>query len=43
MNCLQGFNQESVRDDHYVYCANNESVRVDMPMKAKSILKFGDG
>ena len=43
MNCLQGFNQEKVRDDHYTYCANNESVLVQMPTKAKSILKFSDG
>ena len=29
MNCLQGFTQESSRDQHQVYCEDNESVRVD--------------
>ena len=28
MNCLQGFTQESSRDQHQVYCEDNESVRV---------------
>ena len=27
MNCLQGFTQKSSRDQHQVYCRNNESVR----------------
>ena len=31
MNCLQGFTQEFSRDQHQVYCKNNESVRVEMP------------
>ena len=31
MNCLQGFMQESSRDQHQVYCEDNESVRVEMP------------
>ena len=31
MNCLQGFTQESSRDQHQVYCEDNESVRVEMP------------
>ena len=43
MNCLQGFTEELVRDNHYTCCVNNESVRVEMPTKAKSILKFSDG
>ena len=30
-NCLQGFTQESSRDQHQVYCKGNESVRVEMP------------
>ena len=30
MNCLQGFTQESSRDQHQVYCKNNESVKVEM-------------
>ena len=31
MNCLQGFMQELSRDQHRVYCKDNESVRVEMP------------
>ena len=42
MNCLQGFTQESSRDQHQVYCENNESVRVEMP-KQGSTIKFKDG
>ena len=41
MNCLQGFTEESVRDNHYTYCVNNELVRVEMPTKVN--LKFSDG
>ena len=42
MNCLQGFTQESIRDQHQVYCEDNESVRVEMP-KQGSTTKFNDG
>ena len=42
MNCLQGFTQESSRDQHQVYCEDNESVRVEMP-KQGSIIEFKDG
>ena len=42
MNCLQGFMQESSRDQHQVYCKNNESVRVEMP-KQGSTIGFKDG
>ena len=42
MNCLQGFTQEPSRDQHQVYCENNESVRVDMP-KQGSTVEFKDG
>ena len=42
MNCLQGFTQESSRDQHQVYCDNNESVRVEMP-KQDSTVEFKDG
>ena len=42
MNCLQGFTQESSRDQHQVYCENNESVRVEMP-KQGSTIEFKDG
>ena len=42
MNCLQGFTQESSRDQHQVYCEDNESVRVEMP-KQGSAIEFKDG
>ena len=42
MNCLQGFTQESSRDQHQVYCKDNESVRVEMP-KQGSTIEFKDG
>ena len=42
MNCFQGFMQESSRDQHQVYCENNESVRVEMP-KQGSTVEFKDG
>ena len=41
-NCLQGFTQESSRDQHQVYCKDNESVRVEMP-KQGSTVEFKDG
>ena len=42
MNCLQGFTQESSRDQHQVYCEDHESVRVEMP-KQGSTVEFKDG
>ena len=42
MNCLQGFMQESSRDQHQVYCEDNKSVRVEMP-KQGSTAEFKDG
>ena len=42
MNCLQGFNVESSRDEHLDYCINNESVKVEMPHK-KPIVQYSDG
>ena len=30
-NCLQSFTLESSRDQHQVYCEDNETVRVKMP------------
>ena len=33
MNCLQGFKEENSRDEHIVYCMNNELVKVEMPHK----------
>ena len=42
MNCLQGFTQELSKDQHQVYCEDNESVRVEMP-KQGSTVEFKDG
>ena len=42
MNCLQGLTQESNRDQHQVYCKDNEFVRVEMP-KQGSTVEFKDG
>ena len=42
MNCLQGYMQESSKDQHQVYCEDNESVRVEMP-KQGSTVEFKDG
>ena len=39
---MQGFTQESSRDQHQVYCEDNESVRVEMP-KQGSTVDFKDG
>ena len=41
-NCLQGSTLESSRDEHQVYCENNEAVRVKMPRKGSKI-EFCDG
>ena len=41
-NCLQGFTRELSRDQHQVYSKNNESVRVEMPIKG-STAEFVDG
>ena len=42
MNCLQGFTQESSRDQHQIYCEDNESVRVEMS-KQRSTVEYKDG
>ena len=42
INCLQGFTQESSRDQHQVYCEDKESVRVEMS-KQGSTVEFKDG
>ena len=42
MNCLQGSNEESSRDEHLDYCINNEPVKVEMPHK-KPIVQYSDG
>ena len=41
-NCLQSFTLESSRDEHQVYCENNEAVRVEMPQKGSTV-EFCDG
>ena len=41
-NCLQSFTLESSRDEHQVYCENNEAVRVEMRRKGSTI-EFCDG
>ena len=43
MNCLNGFESEIIRNDHYEYCKHEDSVRVKMPTKDKSIVKYTDG
>ena len=42
MNCLQGFKEESSRDEHIGYCIDNESVKVEMPYK-NPIVQYSDG
>ena len=37
MHCLQDFTQELSRDQHNVYCEDNESVRVEMPKQGSSV------
>ena len=41
-NCLQGFKLELSRDEHYDYCIDSETVRVEMPKKGSTV-KFYDG
>ena len=43
VNCLNGFESEIIRNDHYEYCKHKDSVRVEMPTKDKSIVKYTDG
>ena len=40
-NCLQGFTQESSRDEHYGYCIDNETITVEMP-KVNLTIEFYD-
>ena len=42
MNCLQGFKEESSRNEHLDYCKNNKSVKVEMPHK-NPIVQYSDG
>ena len=41
-NCLQGFTQELSRDEHQVYCIDNETVRVEKS-RIGSTVEFYDG
>ena len=41
-NCLQGFMQELRRDQHQVYCEDNETVRAEMPCNGSTV-EFFDG
>ena len=43
VNCLNGFESEIIRNDHYEYCKCKDLVRVEMPTKNKSIVKYTDG
>ena len=42
MNCLQGFKEESSRNEHIGYCKDNESVGIEMPHK-NPIVEYSDG
>ena len=42
MNCLQGFKEESSRDEHIGYCIDNKSVKVEMPY-GNLIVQYSDG
>ena len=42
MNCLQGYSNESSRDEHFRYCTNNEAVRIEMPRR-KPIVEYSNG
>ena len=42
MNCLQGFKEESSRNEHIDYCIDNRSVKVEMPCK-NTIVQYSDG
>ena len=40
-NCLQGFSFKKSRDEHYEFCNDNETIRIEMPKKG-SVIKFND-
>ena len=42
MNCLQGFREECLRDEHVGYCKNNETVWIEMPYR-KQIMQYSNG
>ena len=37
MNCLQGCTLESSRDEHYTYCIDNKTIRVEMPQEGSTV------
>ena len=41
-NCLQGYSEESSRDNHYAYCRSNQAVRIEMPTK-NPIVEYSNG
>ena len=41
-NCLNGFESEIIRDEHYEYCRSKDSFRVEIPTK-NPIVKYADG
>ena len=41
VNCLQGFVEKRSRDEHLVYCRNNEVVQIEMPNR-KPIVRYSD-
>ena len=36
-NCLQGFTLELSRDEHYSYCIDNKTIRVEIPQKEETV------
>ena len=36
-NCLQGFTRELSRDQHQVYCEDNETIRVEVPREGSTV------
>ena len=41
-NCLNGFNSEKSRDEHYNYCVSNDPVKIEMPDK-NPIVRYSNG
>ena len=42
INCLQGFAEKKSRNEHLVYCWNNEFVQIEMPNR-KPVVQYSDG
>ena len=43
LNCLNAFNSEEKRDEHFTYCSNHDSVKVEMPKENEKWLYYKDG